>query len=61
MTFAEELRPLVEAVGGVESAAAILQVDRVTVQRWMRGHEPSKPAQCGAIKILEDELSQPED
>ena len=54
MTFAEELRPLVEAVGGAVEAARILEVNHVSVYRWLRGYEPNKPTQWGAKILLSE-------
>ncbi len=57
MTFSEQLKPLVEAIGTNESAR-ICGVTARTIQIWMRGpREPSAASQSGALKLLREKTA----
>jgi DNA-binding phage protein len=52
MTFADQLRPLVERAGGPTAAATVCGVTRQTIFRWLRGNEPNISQQTGALVML---------
>lgn len=52
MNFADQLRPLVEKVGGSTPAAALCGVTRQTVNGWLRGELPNLATQAGALALL---------
>lgn len=54
MSFAEQLRPLVEKVGGSTRAAQIFGVTRQAVNLWLRDPDkaPAPVTQCGALEML---------
>jgi hypothetical protein len=56
-TFSDQLRPLVDRVGGSTRAAAICGVSRQVVNLWLRspGKAPNFATQAGALKLLTEE------
>jgi DNA-binding phage protein len=53
MSFADQLRPLVEKVGGSTPAAAICGVTRQSLNGWLRGAgNPNAATQAGALLLL---------
>jgi len=53
MTFPEQLRKLVERVGGPTEAAAVCGVTRQTVNLWLRGEgNPNAATRAGALLLL---------
>lgn len=53
MTFADQLRPLVERIGGPASAGYVCGVTRQTVNLWLRGGgNPNAATQAGALLLL---------
>lgn len=52
MTFADQIRPLIERLGTTE-AARICGVTPRTLQLWMRGEgNPNLATQAGAVQLL---------
>ena len=51
MSFADQLRPLVERIGTAE-AARICGVTPRSLQLWMRGSEPCAAMQAGVLLLL---------
>ncbi len=51
MTFAKQLKPLVDRVGSAR-AAILCGVNQRTIQRWLKGPPPNLATQAGAIQIL---------
>jgi hypothetical protein len=52
LSFADQLRPLVQKAGGSTPAAAICGVTRQTVNGWLRGELPNLATQAGALVLL---------
>ena len=53
MSFPDQLRPLVDRVGGPTPAAEICGVTRQTVNLWLRGEgNPNAATQAGALLLL---------
>jgi len=52
LSFADQLRPLVEKAGGSTPTAAICGVTRQTVNGWLRGKLPNLATQAGALVLL---------
>ena len=51
MTFADQIRPLIELLGTTESAR-ICGVTPRSLQLWMRGATPNAATQAGAVLLL---------
>lgn len=51
VTFSDQIRPLVEAVGTAK-AAALCGVTPRSLQLWMQGGTPNTATQVGVIVIL---------
>lgn len=54
MTYAQQLRPLVDRHGTIE-AARICGVSPRSLQLWMRGAEPCAAMQAGTLLLLSDQ------
>lgn len=53
MSFADQLRPLVERVGGPVPAAEICGVTERTIRLWLRSEgNPNAATQAGALLLL---------
>lgn len=60
MSFADQLRSLVDRVGGPTDAAAICGVTRQTVNLWLRaGGNPNAATQAGALLLLKKAKEKP--
>lgn len=60
MTFAEQIRPLIDKLdGGVSEAARVCEVSRKSIHSWLRSdYIPPLVTREGVIAVLERETAQ---